>query len=81
MQYLLTEEEYRELSDRPSRACLDKAMDERQALCIKLALAHQGWCRGITGTLEGNEPCCDRCPSERFCKEPLKEYSDSDPRD
>ena len=32
MQFLLTEAEYKEMSDRPSRECFNKAADERQAL-------------------------------------------------
>lgn len=74
MQYLLTEDEYREMSDRPARACLNKAMDERQALCIKLAMATRGYCLAVPGTCRGLE-YCDDCPSADFCQSDLRDWS------
>ena len=74
MQFLLTEDEYREMSNRPSRECFDKAADERQALCIKLAMATQKYCLAVPGTCKG-AVYCDGCPAADFCKSDMRGWS------
>lgn len=76
MQFLLTEAEYKEMSDRPSRECFNKAADERQALCIKLAMETLKYCNAVPGTTRNN-PCayCDKCPAVDFCTSSYREFS------
>jgi len=76
VQYLLTEAEYREMSDRPARECLDKAVDERQALCIKFALAVRDYCLAVPYTCKDRGIAyCDDCPAANYCKDPKRDWS------
>ena len=76
MQILLTKPEFDALSMCPTVEDHAKVCDERQALCIKLALATQDYCLAVPYTCKDKgEVYCDSCPAADFCHEPRQDWS------
>lgn len=81
MQYILSEQEYRDLTAQAQLVTISKA--ELQKLCTKIAdemPVKWGWNGpdpkpwGCILSKDG-EWYCDKCPVQQICPEPFKEWS------
>ena len=84
MQYLLTQEEYDALRARQQHE-IDISRDQLQKLCSEIADTmpiKRPWNKnaepapwGCVLTVDGEEWYCDRCPVQKICPNPYKEWS------